>query len=70
MHASPLGHGRWSRQKVTHVPPVWDILLPLAQKGPTEFSVSSERHRESAVSKIAQVSKTASVSHKCPAPFK
>ena len=38
----------WSPRQVTHLPPVWDILLPLAynQKGPMAFSVSSEKHRD------------------------
>ena len=42
---------RWSPKQVTHLPPVWGLLLPMALT-PTAFSVSSGRHRQS-----AQVSK-------------
>ena len=34
----------WNPRQVRHLPPVWDLLLPLAWI-PTDVSISSERHR-------------------------
>ena len=48
-------------RQVTHLPPVWDILLPLAQvpdrRDRRLFSVSSDRHWQSGVKEIAKVYK-------------
>ena len=49
-------YGVHDRLHTSHLPPVWDLLLPLAST-PTAFSVSSERHWQSGVKEIAKVSK-------------
>ena len=65
MDVSAVTHvvDRWSSQWVTHLPPVSCIGyftspgIDIWQKGPTAFSVSSERHRQSGVNEVAQISK-------------
>ena len=58
MDTSAVAHERWSPQQVTHLPPVWGILLPWQRhKIKGAFSVSSERNRQSRVNEIGQVSK-------------
>ena len=40
MDASAVAHERRSPQQVTHLPPVWDIFLPLAKTPDSRTLVS------------------------------